>query len=334
MHKHVATYIFSGIGRSILLILVCIYGGLIGQNTTLVFQPDSACGKDALLTTLAPYGNYGNHPDFLATAWTNSGVPVTCRSLIAFDLTGILPGTNVIHASLELFHYNSSANVGHSTLSGPNDATLYRVTTNWNEHTVCWNTQPSHTPVNSVLIPASSSSTQNYTLNVTSLVQDMINDPANSYGFMFMENTESYYRSMLFASSDESNPLLHPRLTIILSGAVNVNGSCITSGASNGSVPSVNENALDIPNTFTPNHDGVNDAYYLTATGYQDYEMKIYNRWGTLLKTLTPDNPLWDGKSSGGEECPDGTYFYTLDLQWQSGTRISKRGYISLFGNK
>lgn len=46
------------------------------------------------------------------------------------------------------------------------------------------------------------------------MVQDMINDPENSHGILFKLTNEQYYRRMLFASSDNLDPKLHPELTI------------------------------------------------------------------------------------------------------------------------
>jgi len=212
-------------------VLVCclleLFSRIIsGQNTTVVLQPDSACGKDAPISSLFPDQNFGNHPDFLATAWTNGGSAVVDRSLLEFNMSWIPKGTNVVNATLDLFHYNSTANIGHSNLSGPDNASLYRVTQSWDEHQVTWNNQPTYTTLNRVMLPASTSSTQNYSVDVTALVQDMINNPLNSFGFIFKEDTEQYYRSMLFASSNESNPAFHPRLTLVLAGQITPGNLC------------------------------------------------------------------------------------------------------------
>ncbi len=60
-------------------------------------------------------------------------------------------------------------------------------------------------------------STWNYdvALNVTNLVQDMVNlSAANRFGFLFSLQTEVRYRSLVFASSDNSDPNLWPELEV------------------------------------------------------------------------------------------------------------------------
>ena len=324
---------------------------IFAQSTIIVFQPDAICGKDALLTSLNPGGNYGTHPDFLATAWTNSGSPVNVRSLIAFDLSGIPIGTNITEATLELFHRNSTANIGHSTLSGPNDASLYRVTQNWTENTVTWSTQPNYTTTNSVYLSASAFSTQNYTLNVTALLQDMVNDPTNSFGFMFKENVESYYRSLLFASSDEASSTLHPKLTVVLEDSLNITGPCVTtvfipdttSSPTNTTVvvPAdtidispivVISNGLIIPNVFTPNSDQVNEYWTITfPEGYTFFDVAIYNRWGNLIFKSEEIIKPWFGRTFSGEPCSDGVYFYLLRYRDDNNREQKKSGHISLY---
>ena len=313
--------------------LVCFSSlALSGQTTTLVSQPGAVCGKDALLFDLNPDNNYGVHPDFLATKWTNGGTPVTVRSLLAFDLNMIPPGTIILSATLELFHYNSTANIGHSTLSGSNEAALYRVTENWNENTVTWNSMPAFTNADSLYIPASTSTTQNYVLNVTTLIQDMVNDSANSFGFLFKLDTESFYRSMLFASSDEADPALHPKLTIVLGGSISSNDSCISWDTTPSTTPTmpIVSNDFILPNIFTPNNDGTNDVVDFSMLNLAESIVTIYNRWGTEIFETNTFNTKWDGKDKNGNDCSDGVYYYIQRSNGVTNKKYSVNGFIEL----
>jgi gliding motility-associated-like protein len=78
---------------------------------------------------------------------------------------------------------------------------------------------------------------------------------------------------------------------------------------------------LDIPNGFTPNGDGINDAF--TIVGLEQYpenNIKIFNRWGDLVFSAEPYLNDWIGNSNNkkmrltGEQVVDGTYFFILDL--------------------
>lgn len=70
---------------------------------------------------------------------------------------------------------------------------------------------------------------------------------------------------------------------------------------------------LTIPNTFTPNHDGVNDTWNIDGiSDYPDVILKIFNRWGAEVYRTKGYGTSWDGTSGGGS-LPGGTYYYLLE---------------------
>jgi len=91
----------------------------------------------------------------------------------------------------------------------------------------------------------------------------------------------------------------------------------------------------EIPNTFTPNDDGINDTWYFNLGSdvtLNDFE--VYNRWGNLIKKLeiaTSNYILWDGYTTSGASCSDGIYFYVLKYTDAKGVVQNKKGFISLF---
>lgn len=302
----------------------------IDAHTTLIFQPDSACGKDALVASLWPNNNYGTHPDFIATAWTNQGNPNTLRALESFDLATIPPNVTVISATLELYHYPSTFNIGHSNMSGPASCWLERITQPWSENSVTWNSQPATSIQNQLNIPAPTTTTQNYMLNVTALVIDMMNDPTNSFGFMLRLQNETYYRSLLFASSDMSTSGLRPKLVVTYSTETLPAAGCWTSVVvSPGGSPTSQDPKITIPNVFTPNNDGINDVFFADTTGIIVREFEIYNRWGNLIFHSAPGSP-WDGKSENNLPCTDGVYYFILTYEINSGARKDIAGFVTL----
>ncbi len=96
----------------------------------------------------------------------------------------------------------------------------------------------------------------------------------------------------------------------------------------NGVCPSTNDTMLitindctefTIPDAFSPNGDGVNDTYVILGLeGYRGNSFQVFNRWGTQVLERSPYNNDWDGRSEAnmnwGEELPEGTYYYILDL--------------------
>ncbi len=68
---------------------------------------------------------------------------------------------------------------------------------------------------------------------------------------------------------------------------------------------------FDIPNTFTPNGDGINDTWIIPYVNYVNSTLKVYNRQGQLVYSATNYNNNWDG-TSDGKVLPWGAYYYVI----------------------
>lgn len=79
-------------------------------------------------------------------------------------------------------------------------------------------------------------------------------------------------------------------------------------------------------NIFTPNGDGVNDVYDFSGWSYSIETVQIYNRWGHLVRELTGNLRLWDGRNANGQAVSDGVYFVIVT------SRIPINGEHSLTG--
>jgi gliding motility-associated-like protein len=91
-------------------------------------------------------------------------------------------------------------------------------------------------------------------------------------------------------------------------------------------------NAVVLPNTFTPNDDGLNDIYEIPLlVQASSFRMDFFNRWGTLLHTQTDVNDNWTGKDAGGNAVPTGTYFVILKFYDCQNHEIVKQGFITIF---
>jgi gliding motility-associated-like protein len=82
-----------------------------------------------------------------------------------------------------------------------------------------------------------------------------------------------------------------------------------------------------IPNTFTPNNDGVNDHWDIEAlTTYPDCLVTIFNRYGQEIFNSTGYSQPWDG-TYNGSPLPVGTYYYVIDLK---NNTAKKSGWVFL----
>lgn len=66
-----------------------------------------------------------------------------------------------------------------------------------------------------------------------------------------------------------------------------------------------------IPNVFTPNADRINDVFSF-ETCDKITSTLIYNRWGNKVFETNTAKHYWDGRTTSGEQCVNGTYFYII----------------------
>jgi gliding motility-associated-like protein len=82
--------------------------------------------------------------------------------------------------------------------------------------------------------------------------------------------------------------------------------------------------ALYIPTSFTPNNDGINDAFFVQGTDIDPdrFTMQIFNRWGNkVFETYDLQEP-WYGPAGPESEhyAPDGIYYYRVVVYATSST--------------
>ncbi len=89
--------------------------------------------------------------------------------------------------------------------------------------------------------------------------------------------------------------------------------------------------SIFIPNSFTPNGDGLNDifipvCYFVHEKGFS---MKIFNRWGQEIFTSYLKDEGWNGKI-GTIDAPQGSYSYIIIYENIFGQLFRKTGVIQL----
>jgi gliding motility-associated-like protein len=94
------------------------------------------------------------------------------------------------------------------------------------------------------------------------------------------------------------------------------------------------EPAVFIPNTFTPNGDGINDIFKISLSDSEldDYLFSVYNRWGDLIFETTDPTQGWNGAANGSDYfVPPGLYPYYVKYSGicQSET-LEEKGFVTL----
>ena len=87
--------------------------------------------------------------------------------------------------------------------------------------------------------------------------------------------------------------------------------------------------ALSLPNLFTPNRDGVNDAYEVINWQGKTFSLEVYNRWGTEVYKKDNYGNDWEGFDNEGKELPAGTYFVIAKDKTFDDVRVIN-GFVSI----
>ena len=87
---------------------------------------------------------------------------------------------------------------------------------------------------------------------------------------------------------------------------------------------------IEIPNTFTPNGDGINDVFtVLVNSKIKIKSFRIYNRWGETV-FITPDiTNFWDGFKEN-TMMPVGVYYWVLEGDDNAQKRFLKSGNVTV----
>lgn len=90
---------------------------------------------------------------------------------------------------------------------------------------------------------------------------------------------------------------------------------------------------LNIPNSFSPNGDGLNDYFLpreLLSSGLRSFTMDIYNRWGeNIFTTNKLDGRGWDGKYNGVLQNV-GVYVYIINAEFINNVKKEFKGNVTL----
>ncbi|UPT67315.1 MAG: choice-of-anchor L domain-containing protein [Sphingobacteriales bacterium JAD_PAG50586_3] len=86
-----------------------------------------------------------------------------------------------------------------------------------------------------------------------------------------------------------------------------------------------------IPNSFTPNSDGINEGFNGKGQGFEVYNMSIYNRWGQRIFQTNSLTNGWLGLDANDNPVPIDTYVYVVSLRiTPDEDEIIYRGKVSL----
>ncbi len=95
----------------------------------------------------------------------------------------------------------------------------------------------------------------------------------------------------------------------------------------------IDDLAIFVPNSFTPNGDGINDYFGVKGAGIkkEGFTFEVLDRWGKAIFFTRNPEQGWDGLING-QKAGDGTYVYRIRLLGMNGEgRRELVGYFSLY---
>jgi gliding motility-associated-like protein len=103
----------------------------------------------------------------------------------------------------------------------------------------------------------------------------------------------------------------------------------------------VKPSELDVPNVFSPDGDGTNDYFKVTAKSLKEFKITIFNRWGNLVyeHVQTEDKFEWEGwdgtiHGKGNNKAAPGVYYFVIEaIGWDKEKYRGGiyRGFVYLF---
>ncbi len=84
-----------------------------------------------------------------------------------------------------------------------------------------------------------------------------------------------------------------------------------------------------VPNTFSPNGDGLNDLQCVLGECIVSLDFTIFNRWGETVFKTKDQEECWNGMFRG-KRVQSGTYVYKLKATLEDGTEVERTGNVTV----
>jgi len=289
-----------------------------------VCDPSNACTQNTatiLVTSQPPVAltdSFTTNEDtqLSADVSTNDSDLDTPKNQLTFNL--VSGGTAATNGSLSLntngtFSYNPNLNFNGAVTF------TYRVCDAQNNCSANTNVTITVNPINDAPVAQDDATTTSQSQTVTGNLAENDTDP---------ENDPLTFKAGSFTTNNQGKITIEANGTFTYSPAVGFVGTdCYeytvcdnTSACSKAQiciivVPST---TLFIPEGFSPNGDGLYDAFIIEGASDKKISLKIINRWGNVVYQSSDYKNDWKGIGNmglhTGENLPDGTYFYTLDF--------------------
>ena len=91
----------------------------------------------------------------------------------------------------------------------------------------------------------------------------------------------------------------------------------------------IQDNNVFVPNSFSPNGDGVNDIVYVRGNNLYGVRLSIFDRWGEKVFESTDQTRGWDGPYNG-EELDPAVFTWVVTVNFDNKESTTKSGTVTL----
>lgn len=294
--------------KKILFKISLFYTALVNAQVTTVTLTTA---KDAPIgyhygasTEFNNYGYASQNSAFAIPSVAQVGGLNNNNALIDFNLTALPANINLISAKLNLYALGPYGPSLPGHFGSANQTYIERITQPWQENTVTWNNRPTSSNLNQLILPQSTNALQDYlNIDVTTLVQDMLNNPTTSFGFRLRLVNEVASNGLSFASKDNGNINKIPSLVI-------------TYNTNNVSIYENETTKINVSTFPNPTTNSINFNLNTTKTG--NGIIYIYDALGKLINEtsiLISNNLLNNNYSINTSIYSKGIYSYSIAFE-------------------
>lgn len=205
----------------------------------------------------------------------------------------------------------------------------YSVTFNYEDEIGCATQATLANPIEVYEVPHA-----NFSYNPDEISMAQPNVQFSNLSTILGNNTYQWQIGQLYQLND-----VNPSVTFPVAGDYNIILTATTLNGCKDVISRVinvkNDYGVYIPNSFTPNFDGVNDIFIPVFSPFgldlNIYEMEVFDRWGHSLFKTKDATVGWDGFAKGSDEpLKQDVYVYKVKYKDSEGKIYHKTGHISL----
>lgn len=91
---------------------------------------------------------------------------------------------------------------------------------------------------------------------------------------------------------------------------------------------------INLPNTFTPNNDGINDVLFIEAEGISMFNLVVLDQENKIVFQTNDPSFQWNGEGLDNLIVPSGNYIYYFTGLDENGKQISKSSMLRITSNR